>query len=189
MTIKTFTSGEILTASDTNTYLANSGLVFISETTIGSAVASISVDNCFSSTFDNYRVLVRIADASTSSNVDFRYRVASVDNTALVYNWFYVGLTNASGSLNNASAGQSYAFTGTNVTTTGLAQPFQLDFHSPFLTEETRTYGFGYSRAGAGFRVGGTAHTSANSFDGFTLIPSAGTYTGGTITVYGYRKA
>jgi hypothetical protein len=28
MAIKTFTTGEVLTASDTNTYLANSGLVF-----------------------------------------------------------------------------------------------------------------------------------------------------------------
>jgi hypothetical protein len=29
MAIKTFTTGEVLTASDTNTYLANAGLVFV----------------------------------------------------------------------------------------------------------------------------------------------------------------
>jgi hypothetical protein len=29
MAIKTFTTGEVLTAADTNTYLANSGLVYV----------------------------------------------------------------------------------------------------------------------------------------------------------------
>ena len=31
MAIKTFTTGEVLTASDTNTYLNNGGLVFINQ--------------------------------------------------------------------------------------------------------------------------------------------------------------
>jgi hypothetical protein len=35
MAIKTFTTGEVLTASDTNTYLANSGLVVMGATVTG----------------------------------------------------------------------------------------------------------------------------------------------------------
>ena len=34
MAIKTFTTGEVLTASDTNTYLANAGLVYITSTAV-----------------------------------------------------------------------------------------------------------------------------------------------------------
>jgi hypothetical protein len=40
MAIKTFTTGEVLTASDTNTYLANSGLVYVKSQTIGSGVTA-----------------------------------------------------------------------------------------------------------------------------------------------------
>ena len=54
MAIKTFTTGEVLTAADTNTYLANSGLVYVKSQTIGSAVSSVNVTSAFSSTYDNY---------------------------------------------------------------------------------------------------------------------------------------
>ena len=56
MAVKTFTN-EQLTASDTNTYLANAGLVYITSTTVGSAVSSVTVSNCFSSTYDHYRII------------------------------------------------------------------------------------------------------------------------------------
>jgi len=56
MAIKTFTTGEVLTASDTNTYLANSGLVYIKQQTVGNAVASVTVSDAFSSTYDNYKI-------------------------------------------------------------------------------------------------------------------------------------
>jgi hypothetical protein len=32
------------------------------------------------------------------------------------------------------------------------------------------------------------SHQVASSYDGIRLTPSSGTLTGGTITVYGYRK-
>ena len=164
------------------------GLELVKTQTIGTAVASVSVNNCFSSAYNNYRVIIRIAGASTANDCNLRYRVGGVDDTALAYSWFYVGINNTAGSLNNASGGQSLAFTGTNVSTTGIVQTFELDFLSPFLTEEKRTFGFGSQRAPGGMRVGGTVFTNATSFDGFTLLASAGSYTGGTITVYGYRE-
>ena len=42
MAIKTFTSGAVLTAADTNTYLTNSGLVYIAQGELTSATASLS---------------------------------------------------------------------------------------------------------------------------------------------------
>ena len=53
MAIKTFTTGEVLTASDTNTYLANAGLVYIAATT-ASAQTTIAIDNCFTTTYAHY---------------------------------------------------------------------------------------------------------------------------------------
>ena len=57
MAIKTFTTGEVLTASDTNTYLTNSGLVYIKQQTVGSGVASVTVSDAFSSTYDSYLII------------------------------------------------------------------------------------------------------------------------------------
>ena len=58
MAIQTFTAGQILTAADTNTYLANSGLVYVTSVAItGTPVTFVDVTSCFSSTYDNYRIL------------------------------------------------------------------------------------------------------------------------------------
>jgi hypothetical protein len=188
MAIKTFTTGELLTAADTNTFLANSGLVYVSSTNIANPSSAVSINNCFTSTYDNYRVIVRISDSTGANDCYLRFRVGGSDDTNGVYNWFYLGLTSANVSLNSNAQGQTFAFTGTSVTATAFASRFEFDVMSPFIAEETRTYGLGYSRAPGGFRVGGAHHTNSTSFDGFTIYPSANTWTGGTITVYGYRK-
>jgi hypothetical protein len=57
MAIKTFTTGEVLTAADTNTYLANSGLVYVASTTVGTGVSSVTVSSAFNSTYDNYKII------------------------------------------------------------------------------------------------------------------------------------
>jgi hypothetical protein len=189
MAIKTFTTGELLTAADTNTYLANSGLVFVSSTNIANPSSAVSIDNCFTSTYDNYRVTVRISNSTGANDCYLRFRVGGSDDTAAVYGWMYLGLTAGGASLNSSGGGQNFSYTGTSVSATAIAATFSFDVMSPFLAEETRTYGFGYNRAAGGMRVGAIQHTNATSFDGFTIYPSANDWTAGIITVYGYRKA
>ena len=55
MAVKTFTS-ERLTSSDVNTYLTNSGLVYIKQQTVGSNVGAVTVTDAFSASFDNYYI-------------------------------------------------------------------------------------------------------------------------------------
>jgi hypothetical protein len=64
MAIKTFTTGEVLTASDTNTYLANSGLVYITSTTFSGA-ATTNTDGCFSDKYDSYRLICNYTGSTT----------------------------------------------------------------------------------------------------------------------------
>ena len=66
MAVKTFTAGETATAADTNTYLANSGLVYIKEQTIGNGVGSVTVSNAFSATYDNYVININVTTSSAS---------------------------------------------------------------------------------------------------------------------------
>ena len=73
MAVKTFTSST-LTASDTNTYLANAGLVYVTSVTGGTGVTTITVSNCFSSTYDAYRIVLTGGTASSSESLSRRGR-------------------------------------------------------------------------------------------------------------------
>jgi hypothetical protein len=52
MAIKTFVTGTVLTAADTNEYLANSGLVYITSTSAVPLQATVTISGCFSATYD-----------------------------------------------------------------------------------------------------------------------------------------
>ena len=66
---------------------------------------------------------------------------------------------------------------------------FSADLHNPFLAKTTVIDSFYSEGTGANGRyVGFLLNTT--SYTGFTLDPNgAGTMSGGTVTVYGYRKA
>lgn len=183
MAIKTFTAGSVLTAADTNTYLANAGLVYITSVTVGSGVSSVTVSNCFSSTYDAYRVIVVGSSASADGNNVYYKQNGSTGSTYSA-NGFYMGLGSStlSGFNNNASsAGVHIALTGTTFWSSSF------DVHNPFATARTTLVGQG--AGSAYFATTGGYDGNAASSTSFTLTLSAGTITGGTITVYGYRKA
>jgi len=102
MAVKTFTTGEVLTASDTNTYLNNGGLVYITTGTAAAGASTLSVNNCFSSTYENYRLVISSADGSANTGLYMRTRNAGTDRTT---NYFYaqIGLTTAGGASNDSS--------------------------------------------------------------------------------------
>jgi hypothetical protein len=58
MAVKTFTTGEVLTASDTNTYLNNGGLVYVSS---GSFTNAATADiTGFTTTYLTFRVVINV---------------------------------------------------------------------------------------------------------------------------------
>jgi hypothetical protein len=182
MAIKTFTTGEVLTASDTNTFLANSGLVYVTSTTIGSAVSSVTISNCFSSTYDNYRILVNGGSASADQNLAMTLN----GGTTAYYGVLVYGLTNGTGPFvaSNNNAGE-WSFVGYQNTTSGII--LTMDVMGPNLAEWTGVHSTYISPGGGGTYTGSRQATTQHT--GFTLTPAGGTMTGGTITVYGYRKA
>lgn len=184
MAIKTFTTGEVLTASDTNTYLANSGLVYITSTTVGSAVTTVTVSNCFSSTYDNY--MVTFAGSEPTATDSFRFMLGSGATTghygSMNYDLFTGVVTGVLRVNNGASI---YAVL--NESGNKSAQ-FSCTVLSPNLAQSTVVFGQGYGR-GFYCNFGGTVG-AATQYTGFTLTADgAGTFTGGVITVFGFRKA
>jgi hypothetical protein len=181
MAIKTFTTGEVLTASDTNTYLANSGLVYVTSATIGSAVSSVTVSNCFSSTYNNYKILVSgVAAASASDNLIMTLNGGTTEYYGNLIYGLYSGAASLYAPVNNAA---NWPYMGYSTFTSGIMTTIEVI--NPNLAEYTAMQSVYVNAGGAGtftgFRNTTTQHT------GFTLAPTVGTITGGTITVYGYR--
>ena len=180
MAVKTFTS-EILTSSDTNTYLANSGTQYITSVTVGSAVASVTVSSAFSSTWDAYEIVYTSGVSSTTQELYLQMTGITGGN------YFSAGAYNTSGSGTyngiGVSSGTSWRIGSCTTTSYGLT----ITVHNPNLVKNTYYRSNFASDYSSGW-IGGVINTTTST-TGFTISTGAGTLTGGTITVYGYRKA
>jgi hypothetical protein len=180
MAIKTFTTGEVLTASDTNTYLANSGLVYVTSATVGTGVSTVTVSSAFNSTYDSYKIVYDGGVASTALTLTLTFGASATGySMALPYVTYGTAVASAT-SLSNA--------TGFTLAAYGTANyvGFNFDVASPNLARYTRIQGAYIAETEAGGYFG--IHKVASAYTAFTLTTSSGTITGGQITVYGYRK-
>lgn len=174
-----YSSGEVLTAANLN---ASSGLVLIKTQTIGTSVSSVTVSSAFSSTFDNYRILV--SGGAVSTNATLRLQMSG-STTASEYFSMRTGVS-WSGTTNTDSRNGTSAyfdFVGRGSTT---SLQMSVELQSPYLSEQTfacgASIGGGYGWFGAALLDNTTSHT------GFVLNCDSGTMTGGTIRVYGYNN-
>ena len=183
MAVKTFSVGEVLTASDTNTYLNNGGLVYIKSQTIGSAVSSVTVTNAFSSTYQSYKIVITDGSSSVTENVQLKLGASTTGYYDIVmYASTAATTTPASQGTSN---GAIFARIG-SVSSTGMQ--VNIDINNPFLAKYT-SFGGTYAYEGTPSFIGYASgiHRVATSYTDFTIQPGSGTLTGGTITVYGYR--
>ena len=184
MAVKTFSVSEVLTASDTNTYLANSGLVYVTSATVGTGVSSVAIASCFNSTFDNYFILCSgitysVGDTTLSIKPD---GVSTANYFGGGYFQQYGVATITPFTLSASTAGGAIGITST-VPATNAA-----DIFAPYLAQQTKFVG--RQSLGASYTAQyQSILATTGSYTGFTLLPAGGTMTGGTITVYGYRKA
>ena len=172
------------------------GLTFISSTTIGTTVSSISLpDNTFTSIYNNYRIIFDCSQttafsSSGSIRIDFRYRVAGSDMTGAAYN--FTGYQSASGSVNAINqAGVNQNRLGFALDATPNRFAAIVDLFGICTTAQTmHTVNFtgmdgGTNMSGKldGFEFNPTA------YDSMTFFLSTGTMTGGRIRVYGYQNS
>jgi hypothetical protein len=185
MAIKTFTTGEVLTAADTNTYLANSGLVFVKQQTIGNAVSSVTVTDAFSATFDNYRITISGTNVSATGNSAAMLLTGS--SGATYYNNGFFMNPSSSG-LNGFN--QNGTTQGFWIGVTGFRTSIVIDIFNPFLAISKNMVGQQSGEGGASYHSSFFgSDTSGVSRTGITINQAVSNWTGGIITVYGYRKA
>jgi hypothetical protein len=157
------------------------GLTLVKSQTIGSAVASVTVDDAFSADYDNYLVTMQNVSPS-AANLNIRLRLGS---TATGYKW---ALTYSlfGGAVSNATSAAAIRWQYAGSTTTNRVL-MSCSLFEPFLASYT-CFAAPYVDDGAsGFAAGVLADTT--SYTSFLVDLASGTLTGGTINVYGYKKA
>jgi hypothetical protein len=183
MAIQTFTSGQILTAADTNTYLANSGLVYVTSFTVGTGVTTAVCASAFNSTYDNYRIVMGGGVGSADSSLTLQLGASVAGYNGIVSFSSFAAPTVP------ASAGSSTAvFSFVGYIGANFMQA-SFDLISPNKATFTSLNNASWTAP----TVAGTSngiHSVATAYTGFTIATNGvATMTGGTITVYGYRKA
>jgi len=170
-------------AIDATVYGLNPGLVLIKKQTIGTTVSSVNVTSAFSTTYENYKIIINGGVSSADC-----YLGLSLGASVTGYSRFMIyGAFAANTVLGNAASNtSSWVTVGDGQTSQGLYM--NADLLNPFLAKYTR-FGTSMSYTSAD----GSGHTSgihkvATSYSDFTVTPSSGTITGGTIYVYGYNK-
>lgn len=191
---KTLAEGQFayIEASNTTQYydgaawqtLVVGGLTLVKTQTVGSGVTTVNVTSAFSSTYDNYKIIFSGGVGSTVQLITMK-----LGSTTTGYYWAYVesgfgGGTGGSNQSNDSQFGRiGYSTTATNF--------MNVDVLSPNLAKNTvisynwvKTETTGSAGQGGGFLNNTTQYTD------FTLgVQGAGTFTGGTIFVYGYANS
>jgi hypothetical protein len=178
MTFPTFTTGEVLTAADMNAV----GLWLVKKQTIGSAVATVTVSDAFSATYDAYKITITGGAASTN-NVLYIQLGSTTTGYYTIMNFASFATFNTPASDGNSN-GSSLLYMGSG-SADGLSMNAELQ--NPFLSKRTfaqgnATNGISYAGRSSGILANTTSYTA------FSILTNTGTLTGGEIRVYGYRN-
>ena len=155
-----------------------------------SGASSISLNNCFSSAYDNYRVILNINTNSADATINLKMRASGSDNSLYYsYGRIIVVRSGGSGTENGYDVTTGWAIGQVDADAQAHFFSATLDICSPYLSQYTTLNQVGsfiststqiYGTAGGG------AHGQQIVFDGLSIIPTAGNITG-TLFVYGYN--
>jgi hypothetical protein len=173
-----FTAGAVLTAAQMNQL----GLFLVTSYTVGSGVSSVVMPEVFSADFDNYRIIFS-GGVGSANNAQLNLQLGAVNSGYYIAGWFvaYAGGTGVINQNGTTSWFCGFSDTTGNNFVWDILQPFNavrtvLSLVSPAIA----------TNRGSAILAG--YQNSTTSFEDFTITPDTGTLTGGTISVYGYRK-
>jgi hypothetical protein len=173
------------TAMNTALGTKKAGMVLLNTTSF-SAVASQSINDVFSATYENYFVVVTLTAASANNSINLRLRVSGSDDTAGNYNTGGFICRTTSSTLGGQDANAQTSFELGGMASTSTQNSYVMEILKPFIAERA---GFrvsaggsdstsGYGRYTAGF------HNANTSYTGFSVFCSTGTITG-KVATYG----
>jgi len=178
MTFPTFSAGEVLTAADMNAV----GLWLVKTQTVGTGVSSVTVTGAFSSDYQNYRISYSGGTQNSTSNLQLRLGASTTGYFGFLVYGVVTSATVLGAGNNNAT---SWSWIGGG--DANQASHLACDLYGPNLAAHTKLRNGAYQDANAYGATNGE-HRVATAYTDFTIIVGAGTITGGTVRVYGYRN-
>ena len=181
------------TAIDTsmNTALGTkkAGMVLLNTTSF-SAVASQSINDVFSATYDSYIIYYNITSSSATGALTFRLRVSGADNSSNNYAYNEISKTSANSTVSGygtnalvSSWDFGYKYSGPTMSLMEIFNPFSAVLttaqHDSFETDGTG--------AGVVTRHHACSTSVTTSYTGFTVAIGSGTMTG-SVSVFGVNK-
>jgi len=151
-------------------------------TTSFSAVASQSVNNVFSATYDNYLVTCSLA-SSAVDNLNFRLRLSGTDNTTSNYNYQELRAEGVNVVSQRVGGASTYKL--------GVMEANNRNYFNLYLSNVAKAQNtiiiseFARGEPSLYFEKGN--HVVSTAFDGFSLLPASGNITG-FVSTFGYRK-
>ena len=150
------------------------GLVLLNKTDFSGA-ATVSVNNCFTSTYENYMIVWKGTPSASLVGLFIRLRSAGADITNSVYSY-----TSARLYVDNAIDPYSFGASTVRIGNGGIASwPtfHQVNVYSPNIAAPTGFTADGANRESANAAVRWWAagfHDSSTAYDGFTMYPASG---------------
>jgi hypothetical protein len=146
-----------------------------------SSSSAVNVNDVFSATYKNYKVMLNLTSSAGGINCQYRLRVGGADNTTSNYATQYINVTGTS-----VTGGRAVGQTaGEIVDIKNVNANQELTFFQPFATELTYVTANGnWEAATPILQQRYSGFNATTSFTGFTIIPTSGTVTGSLI-VYG----
>ena len=177
-----FTSAGVSVFQADGVAASASGLTLVTAQTIGSGVASVTVSNAFSSTYENYLIFISggVGNGNTTMALTLGSTVTGYYST-LIYMNYNANTVNGQGQSNGASWPSSYSSVDNLNGAMTLFGP-NLAKNTVMHCEAAGTFTTGETTLRRGYLANTTQYTA------FTITTS-GTLTGGTVRVYGYQNS
>ena len=162
----------------------NVGLVYIGKTSF-SAASSVTLDNVFTSAFDNYQLVINITNGGSNADLNLRYLKASdgSEETAASYTYSnQVWNPSGTGSLTGVTGSTAFVvgYIGNEIGLNGnITNPFATK-HTGFTSFRIDTHDF--------MGMNHCSLKTSTSYRGIK-ITGAGTNMTGTMYVYGYKTS
>lgn len=165
----------------------NQGLTLINTTSF-SGVNTQSINDVFSTTYQNYRVLLNISSHSGNGGITARLRVSGADANTNYFAYSYHTRTNL-GAI-GADSGNPTTFFWVGYANTNFQSAGSYDLFSPFETRPTLgvTQFMGGDTSTYFGSQGAFLNSNSTSYTGLTILAAGANTITGTVRVYGYNQ-
>lgn len=162
-------------------------MVLLTQFTVSPAASTVNITNCFSSTYDNYRLVVNALTVASNSDIRMRLLSGTTASSSTYYD-AQAGWTSSGGAYNVAGNNISGVYLFSISSSSPTQSSVVCDINKPFINTRTNFITVSSSSDGSNYsgRAGGGLQDVNASYDGLQLYTGAN-FTA-TISLYGYKK-